>query len=277
MEPMKRFMFIALSTAVALAQAPAPVGTTVRLDRPGLPATVQLISAANIGPVIAGAPYSADAVNEVVQMLADGNRIVDRTTTKQYRDSQGRERRELGSMITISDPIAKVSYTLHPDTKTAEKMDSNGRNFFFFSFNNSEHLPIQRTQLLPSNPPMPAVAQRLQVAVAPQLGAISDQGPTELLPARTIEGVQANGTKTVRTIPAGAIGNERPIEIVDETWTAPELGVTILTTHSDPRTGTTTYKLTNINRSEPPRSLFEVPPDYTLTEGPAIRLQKKQE
>ncbi len=275
---MKTLIFVTVSTAVALAQTPvpAPAGGVIRLSTGGQMIegpTMQFVSAANIGPTIAGAPYSADAVNETVQTLADGNRIVERTTTKQYRDSQGRERRELGSMITISDPIAKVSYTLHPETKTAEKMPAaGGRNFFFFSYES-----FRRGQ------PAPAidVARPLHVTVAPPLlppgGAPADPGPTELLPARTIEGVQANGTRTARTIEAGAIGNERPIEIVDETWTAPELGVTILTTHSDPRSGVTTYKLTNINRSEPPRSLFEVPADYTLVEGPSFETKKKEE
>ncbi|HSP67394.1 MAG TPA: hypothetical protein VLN48_06685, partial [Bryobacteraceae bacterium] len=50
----------------------------------------QLIS----GPAVKGAPYSAEAVNETIQMLADGNRIVRRTTAMQYRDNDGRERRE---------------------------------------------------------------------------------------------------------------------------------------------------------------------------------------
>ncbi len=48
---------------------------------------------------------------------------------------------------------------------------------------------------------------------------------------------------------------------------SPDLGITVLSTHSDPRTGDTTYKQTNIQRSEPPRSLFEVPSDYRLIES----------
>ena len=34
--------------------------------------------------------------------------------------------------------------------------------------------------------------------------------------------------------------------------------------------GETTYKLTNINRAEPAKSLFEVPSDYTIKEGPSV-------
>src|SRR5580765_3838580 len=79
----------------------------------------QLIS----GPPVKGAPYSAEAVNETIQTLADGNRIVKRTSAMQYRDSEGRERREETSAmgaIFITDPVAGTRYTLHPDSRTAE-------------------------------------------------------------------------------------------------------------------------------------------------------------
>lgn len=90
----------------------------------------------------------------------------------------------------------------------------------------------------------------------------------EQLGKQLIEGVEADGTRTTITIPAGEIGNERAIEIVSERWYSPELQLVVMTRHSDPRTGETTYKLTNINRAEPAKSLFEVPAGYTVKEGP---------
>jgi hypothetical protein len=86
----------------------------------------------------------------------------------------------------------------------------------------------------------------------------------EQLGKQIIEGVEAEGTRTTVTIPAGEIGNERPIEVVSERWYSPELQLVVMTRHSDPRTGETTYKLTNISRDEPAKSLFEVPADYTI-------------
>src|SRR5262249_9476243 len=86
----------------------------------------------------------------------------------------------------------------------------------------------------------------------------------EDLGQQTIEGVVATGTRLTTTIPAGAIGNEQPIKIVSEQWMSPDLKVIVLTKHSDPRTGDTTYRMLNIARSEQARSLFEVPPDYTV-------------
>jgi len=92
----------------------------------------------------------------------------------------------------------------------------------------------------------------------------------EQLGKQIIEGVEAEGTRTTVTIPAGDIGNERPIEIISERWYSPELQLVVMTRHSDPRFGETTYKLTNINRTEPAKLLFEVPSDYTIKEGPSF-------
>jgi hypothetical protein len=69
------------------------------------------------------------------------------------------------------------------------------------------------------------------------------------------------------TIPTGEIGNDRPIEVTDERWESPELQVIVSSRHSDPRTGVVEYRLTNINRLEPPMDLFTVPPDYPIIEG----------
>ncbi|HEU4510394.1 MAG TPA: hypothetical protein VFR78_19320 [Pyrinomonadaceae bacterium] len=87
---------------------------------------------------------------------------------------------------------------------------------------------------------------------------------TEQLGKQMIEGVEAEGTRTTVTIPAGEIGNERPIQILSERWYSPELQLVVMTRHSDPRFGETTYKLTNISRTEPAKTLFEVPSDYTI-------------
>ena len=90
----------------------------------------------------------------------------------------------------------------------------------------------------------------------------------ESLGKQMIEGVEAEGTRTTLTFPAGMMGNERPLNIVSERWYSPELQTVVLTKHSDPRFGETSYRLTNINRSEPARTLFEVPSDYTVRDAP---------
>jgi hypothetical protein len=69
---------------------------------------------------------------------------------------------------------------------------------------------------------------------------------------------------------------------VDERWYSPDLQMTVMTKHSDPRSGETNFQLKNINRSSPPPTLFEVPSDYTVNtagggrggRGPIIELRK---
>ena len=90
---------------------------------------------------------------------------------------------------------------------------------------------------------------------------------TESLGTRTLEGVQAEGTRTVVTIAAGTIGNELPIAIVTERWFSPELETVIMRRHYDPRFGETLYRLENVDQSEPNPELFEVPADFTIKEG----------
>jgi hypothetical protein len=87
---------------------------------------------------------------------------------------------------------------------------------------------------------------------------------TEQLGTKNVEGVEAEGTRTVTTIPAGAIGNERPIEVVYEKWYSKDLQLIVYSKHSDPRYGDQVYKLTNISRNEPDPSVFAVPSDYKV-------------
>jgi hypothetical protein len=85
----------------------------------------------------------------------------------------------------------------------------------------------------------------------------------EDLGRQNIEGVPATGSRVTTIIAAGAIGNDQPIKSVSDQWFSPDLQVLVLTKHSDPRQGETTYRLSNIVRAEPDRSLFIVPSDYT--------------
>ena len=350
--------------------------------------------------IVRGAPYSAEAITESVQMLADGNRITRTSKASLYRDSEGRTRRdqtlnhigpwatadEPAQTVFINDPVAGAHYVLNPRNRTAQKMS----NVFHFkrTLPDGEHTPdgaAARTEFFmrseggatgsavvvtsgnapkpinagaaglsgkaikkvqPTYPPVAKAAgaqgpvsvqivvnetgevesakataghpllQNAAVTAArewrfsptklsgnavkvagtisfvftlpkedePQTGAVmmrtrapgglAPEGEhrvkpvTESLGKQSIEGVEAEGTRTTVTFAPGAIGNERPINIVSERWYSPELQTVVMTKHSDPRFGETTYRLTNINRGEPSRTLFEVPSDYTLKTQP---------
>jgi hypothetical protein len=97
-----------------------------------------------------------------------------------------------------------------------------------------------------------------------RISGSSAESNREDLPQQMIEGVLATGTRRTTVYPADSIGNLQPIRVVSEEWFSQELQVLVLTKHSDPRTGETTYRVTNISRAEPDPSLFTVPSDYTL-------------
>lgn len=230
--------------------------------------------------VVKGAPYTAEAVTETVQTLANGTRITHKSTTQLARDSEGRTRREqtldvVGpwatsgeppKLILLHDPVAGVSYQLDPKTNTATKIPSA-----------KGELPLPPGGLPQISIATAAVGAAVGTATvrveapATAISAVKMNEPgdakTESLGEQTVEGLTATGTRTTRTIPAGAIGNDQPIQIVSETWYSKDLQMVVMSTHSDPQIGETTYRLTNIQQVEPPHSLFEVPANYTVREG----------
>jgi hypothetical protein len=79
-----------------------------------------------------------------------------------------------------------------------------------------------------------------------------------------MEGLLATGRRDVLTIPAGAEGNDRPVVIISEIWESTDMGIRLLVRRSDPRTGNIEQRMTNLTRTEPDASLFQVPADYTI-------------
>jgi hypothetical protein len=242
-------------------------------------------SGPRLGGPILGSPYSAIAVTEDVQTLADGNRIVQKHSEKMFRDGQGRERSETtpasgeGFTAAISDPVAKTGYTLNSQTRTARQTSVGGfinlRVSPFPDWASPEHeLKTLNAQIkamveVTASAALEVRGSDLAVQGRGGPGGRGPAGPalntvTEDLPPQNIAGVYATGKRTTRTIPAGQIGNEKDIVVVEEVWYSPDLQMNVMTKHSDPRTGENTYRLTNINRAEPDPSLFQVPPDYTV-------------
>jgi hypothetical protein len=217
-----------------------------------------------------GAPYSAEATTEFQQTLADGNRIVRKSIVRIYRDSEGRVRRENVTAdgaeiesVTIVDPITETSVILEPPSRMA--IVDNRVRVVLRDSGPAPALEAERKKAVEGemrrkieSKDVPTLSvPRARASMASELVARQDLGE------RIIGGVNARGTRTTTTIPAGAIGNDHPIRIVSEEWFSPDLQVLVLTKHSDPRSGETTYTLSNIVRAEPDRSLFEIPPDYS--------------
>jgi hypothetical protein len=279
-------------------------GGVVTQGAVGLPTTIQYVASEMSfeGKVVKGVPYSAQAVTETNQTLADGNRIHRTVTAGVYRDSEGRTRREqtfagIGVLapasdapqtVFINDPVSGTNYVLETATKVARKMPAPPSGAQLAKLL-AEQKASTGTSSASSSTSTSIAREPLQsrVMVAPLAGTASAtfgtagafaigggpssqmQAHTDSLGKQTIEGVLAEGSRTTMTIAAGAIGNDQPIDVVSERWYSPELQTVVMTKHSDPRMGETVYRLTNINRSEPSSTLFQVPPDYTLEDRPS--------
>jgi hypothetical protein len=251
---------------------------------------------------VSGAPYSADITVEMDQTLADGTHITQTMTGSTERDSQGRTRQDaplpkIGNLaaenpphiIFIMDPVAQVAYTLNLTDKTAQKMPMSsgagpGPMPGIAIMTRGAAVPdgaappgapgpgeggpvfIQSSGVAAGSGgglmPPPIILQKSVIA-----GDSSDV-KTEDLGSQTMQGLEVTGTRTTRTIPAGQIGNDRPISIVTEVWTSPDLKTIVYSKRSDPRMGEQTFKLRNITLGDPDPSLFTVPADFKVVEGP---------
>ncbi|MDQ4120417.1 MAG: hypothetical protein M3209_03115 [Acidobacteriota bacterium] len=279
------FIFV-LSCA---AFAPAQEARTTTLTRETNARVATEIVAASSTKVVKGAPFSAEAISESVQTLADGNKIKRSVTTKLYRDGEGRFRREetansganslaengAHQSISIFDPVAGARYVLNPTAKTAHRFGVPNKNVEGAVIVNGQAMSEARRVQVETT--AATAAGKAPTVVMPGLSATTNgRGKTESLGVREFEGFKAEGTRTVTTIPAGAIGNEQPIEMVYERWYSKDLEMIVYSKRSDPRLGEQTYRLTNISRSEPDRSLFTLPADYKVLAERTVYPTRKQ-
>ncbi len=251
--PLSRLLAILTLSVVALTAAaqepgpppPPPPGPGHMMDMHGPDEPGE-------GKIVTGIPLTAQIVITHENTLADGNRLFRTSQTTLYRDAQGRTRREITveagtpatasvkhTIIMINDPVAGKRYMLDPANKTARELRG----------------PRDRGNH-PEHPGGEAMKKMLSKDVQrDQLGT------------KTIGGFEATGEKVTRTIAAGEIGNEKPIEVVTERWFSTDLQLPVLIVHTDPMMGTASTKVTSVTRAEPDASLFQVPADYKVVSG----------
>ncbi len=343
-----------IASTAALAQGPHPEGGPVivmkaQAGKPGERSQAVFISSelSFEGKTVKGAPYTADTINESVQTLGDGNRIVSSNRGSIARDSEGRMRREHtisrfgpfaksgepSTMIFITDPVSSTNYIVDTNEKTVRKLplpeirvwhDEKAGDVnpdvdvvVTVDANAPEGATVVTKEIRGKGEPGPSI-ERIEGPVDGQKGDVvvvtttagGPEGPQtvrmrqpappmapgmpgamaggfryevtemgepvkESLGKKAIEGVECEGTRTTVTIAAGSIGNDRPIDIVSESWYSPELQVVVSSRHSDPRFGETSYRLANISRAEPDKSLFVPPADYKVEELPFKTMVRK--
>ena len=269
----------------------------------GSGAAMHFIAAGNMdGKIVKGAPYSAEATNETTRTLADGTRIVNKHTTQMARDKEGRTRREnnfanigpfqnnSGSaprMVTITDPVAKEVYILNYNDKTArkvkmgepaafrtEKIEGNRKEIIEekiqVSVRSKAEAGAHASHDVLFNAPIPALPiGPMAMASGTRVAFDANNMKTEKLSPQTMEGLLVEGTRNTHTIPAGTIGNDRPIVSTNESWYSNDLQMVIFSKNTDPQIGETTYRVQNLRRAEPDASLFKIPADFKIVENSA--------
>ena len=256
---------------------------------------------------VKNAPYSADVVTDHMQQLADGNRIVEHSSGRVYRDREGRVRREEdrpsgNPTISIVDPVAGVAYALDPERRIAWKSSSQV-GIALMNKLDAAKMDASKIEAAKVEAELKSHAEQAgahiemrkreeaghragETMTVETVGGIvtmkrspggGEQHKEEGLPPRTMEGVRVEGRRMTKTIAAGVIGNEWPITIVSEEWTSPDLQVLLLTDRKDPRNGDSSYKLHGIQRGDPSPSLFQVPSDYEVRETGIRRFEHQRE
>src|ERR1700761_1651337 len=191
--------------------------------------------------VVKSKPYTADTTTEIVQTLADGNHITHRTVSKFYRASEGRTRREqtFGNVdpenpsphevkVFIDDPVTKLAFVLDPASKSVDKMQQRSRKLIDEHNADDDGTRIMLKSVKDDEEGEQTPSVRMLVKFRDEhsgdpntvVSIIEDQKrdvQSEDLGTRTIDGVECKGTRKTITIPAGAIGNEKPISTVRET------------------------------------------------------------
>ena len=221
------------------------------------------------------APFSAEAVTTVNQMLRNGTRLEQSTTARYYRDSLGRLRVELlmeglRQPKTMSErhirltvcPFAREfpdvpepsCYSLDPVTRTKRWGDpwvlpiTKDGHFLGVPVGGIRFIDFHRAQDILRYEPQ--AADRIQ---------------HEPLGRRRIAGVDTTGERTSVSIPALVYPrNHAPLDLVDEEWESADLGLLIYARYSDSNGGFIEYRLKNIRRAEPSPDLFVIPANYDV-------------
>lgn len=268
------FLIVFMGCCAAVAQQDDGVRGVAGTTRNGGTVTESLLVAGpglQMGTPVKGQPYSAEQVSEHVQTLTNGTHIDQkREASRMYRDSEGRTRTErlmlqgvaerTGAkdslrLIHIYDPVDGYAYTLDTQKHIAHRY--------------TVPIPSESQKAVrPVGVLTPLAAGQPLAGKAASVNRVLGNGHMKRTSLGTdvIDGIQVEGTRTTITTPAGVMGNDRPLTRICDVWHSEELKITMLSKCTDPRSGNSTLRLQNLERSEPDAELFQVPADYTIVE-----------
>jgi hypothetical protein len=244
-------LLVVLTGIVSIAAAQQQVQPSTRPSRPQDGGTREVLESIVIPP-LPNAPFSTTLETEWARPMAEGGAYT--LTNKRHiaRDSAGRVYEERWLLVPKGS-----------DVKSA-------MNFIQIADPNNHTLYTCSTfkkicDLTKYLPPESAVFEGEESAARPSV--TKDGSHTvENLGMKTLLGVDTLGTRQTTTIKTGVMGNDRPIQIVLEYWHSPRLGFNLVSSRSDPRIGTQTFTVTELETAEPDPQLFAVPEGYQVVD-----------
>lgn len=221
-------------------------------------------------------PFTAEFKITSVQTLADGTTITRESTEIEAQDAEGRRlnstteqtpdmARAPGTSVRVNDPGGGLQASWDSRTNKARvvKLPPAEQRHGCWANEAGNYRMSWYEGPRPGRPAPNANPLPNGGALVP---AQRDKPEIEDLGTTSIQGVEARGQRITRTIPAGEIGNSRPIVSVTEMWSSPKLGFALREIRDDPRTGKRSRELVNLTMGDPDPALFQPPEGYEVTE-----------
>jgi hypothetical protein len=227
----------------------------ISLHGPGVAPVPPVPPTPGVPPVPGAAPAPPAPPAPAAAMGAEEARTWAEEMRRWARDLAGRLRSDRESGEDVDTRV------VHDENGTARVIVRQTRNV---ADPGSRTMDVDVVRIVEPGAELPDSATAAIAALAPlplEAGP-SGQGVTTALGSKEFDRVRADGMRTTWTIPAGKIGNEKPIEVVSERWYAPDLLLVVSSRYFDPRRGETTYRLNGLTRGEPESALFQAPADY---------------
>jgi hypothetical protein len=216
--------------------------------------TVTTLQSIDVVPLV-NAPFSAEVNTEWTTILADGSSATVWNRRTVARDSTGRTFQERRFFSANGN-------TEQPGLRSLEYADPNRHEFYNCIV--AEKTCYLTKYLRPALQLMAAGIGGLELCgcASPQNAGVTITH--EALGQKTVEDVEANGSREVTTLAAGKFGNEKAQPVVKEFWYSPRLGLNLITKRFDPRSGVQNFVVAKLSLNEPDPNLFQPPAEYQV-------------
>jgi hypothetical protein len=202
---------------------------------------------------IPNAPFSGTVRVERTDIQPNGNTLQLWSDREIARDNEGRiynEYRPFVPTTTKTVPDAIVIHLYDPQNRMTEYLYPKQKTYRMMILNRPPATDTPDDFASPTG------------AAAPP----SEFARREDLGYRTITGLQVHGVRVTQILTAAVSGTGQEVTVTNEYWYSEALRLNLETKHNDPRSGSVTMTVTQIDRREPSAALFGVPPGYTMAD-----------